>query len=392
MPKGTKVIHYLFIASGLLLSIVACKKNTDRDGDGNQAPTVNVYVLGTVGDSVVIWKNSMPHNRFAQPKAAYKFGSSSLFASGNDTYVAGFRLNNITGHSTSPLYWKNGITTDLPDSSGDASANSIFISNNDVYVAGIANYFTDTVHIPYTTPSAEYPKLGNLATIWKNGVAAILPGYHSIGLSGGGQYAVSTYADYVSSLFVSGNDVYVAGGSRYWGNNARYWKNGVPTDLSKEMTYKAVNGTLCYPTTTSISVSGNDVYVTGYQLTSTHKITAIYWKNGVPAYLTTDSLSGSAANSIFVSGNDVYIAGYQNINNLSRAIYWKNGVPVMLTKGTIPSVANSVFVAGNDVYVAGYQWTVGIGGTLIATYWKNGELVSLTDGITNAIASSIYIQ
>jgi hypothetical protein len=390
MANGIKTAQYLLLVSGLLLLTAACRKHTGRDGDDNQHPTGNIYVLGTVGDSVVYWKNGVAHSLFGQSKMIYKFGSSSLFASGNDAYIAGFKFNNITNYSTSPLYWKNETATLLPDSSRDAFANCIFVSNNDVYVAGTANYFTDTFQIPYTTPSAEYPKIGTLATIWKNGVAAILPGFHSIGLSGGGQYGVSTYGDYVSSLFVSGNDVYVAGGSHYWGNNARYWKNGAPVDLSQKMTYTAADGTLCYPTTTSISASGNDVYVAGFQYTSTHRVTAMYWKNGVPAYLTKDSISGSAANSIFVSGNDVYIAGYQNINNYSRAIYWKNGVPTTLTSGTIPSVANSIFVAGNDVYVAGYQWT--IGGPLIATYWKNGEVVKLTGETTNAIANSIYIQ
>jgi len=378
------------MVSGLLLLTAACKKHTGGDDDGNQPQSVNVYVLGTIGDSAVCWKNGVARSLLAQSKIIYKFNSSSLFVSGNDAYVAGFGFNNITRYSTSPLYWKNGTATLLRDSSGDSFANSIFISNNDVYVAGMANYFADTVHVPYTTPDAEYPKVGNLAAIWKNGVAAILPGFHTTGLSGGGQYGVSMCADYVSSLFVSGNDVYVAGGSHYWGNNAGYWKNGVLTDLSQKLTYKAANDVLCYPTTTSISVSGNDVYVAGYQLTSTYSLIAIYWKNGVPFYLSTDSISGSEANSIFVSGNDVYIAGYQNINNYSRAIYWKNGVPTTLTTGTIASNAQSVFVAGNDVYVAGYQWKVW--GSLIATYWKNGKVVKLTDSTTNAVANSIYVQ
>jgi hypothetical protein len=390
MPKGTKTAHYLFLVSGLLILSTACRKNTGGSGDGNQSHPVNIYVLGTIRDSAVCWKNGVARSLLVQSKVLYKFGSSSLFVSGNDAYIAGFGFNNITRYSTSPLYWKNETATPLPDSSGDAFTNSIFVANNDVYVVGVANYFTDTVHVPYTTPSAEYPKIGNLATIWKNGIAANLPGFHTTGLSGGGQYGVSMYADYVSSLFVSGNDVYVAGGSHYWGNNAGYWKNGVLTDLSQKLTYQAANGTLCYPTTTAIAVSGNDVYLAGNQLTSTSTPVAIYWKNGAPVYLSTDSISGSSANSIFVSGNDVYIAGYQNINNYSRAICWKNGIPTTLTSGTIASVANSIFVAGNDVYVAGYQWK--IGGTFIATYWKNGAVVKLTDSTSNAIANSIYIQ
>ncbi|OQP47302.1 hypothetical protein A4H97_07305 [Niastella yeongjuensis] len=391
MSEGTKTAYCLFIVSGLLLLTTTCKKRTGQDGDENHTPASNVYILGSIGDSVVYWKNGVAHSLAGQSKVAYNFGSSSLSVSENDVYIAGFRFNNISNFSTSPLYWKNEVPTALPDTSRDGFASSIFISNNDVYVAGIGNYFKDTFHVPYTTPSAVYPKIGNMATIWKNGVAAPLPGFNTIGLSGGGQYGVSMYADYVSGLFVSGNDVYVAGGSRFSGNNASYWKNGVLVDLSKETTYEAANGTHCYPTTTSISVSGNDVYVAGYQLTSTYNSLALYWKNGVPVYLSTDSIGGrSAANSIFVSGNDVYIAGQQVINNYSRAIYWKNGVPTTLTTGAVSSVANAVFVAGDDVYVAGYQWAPGASTT--AAYWKNGEVVNLTDGTKNAIANSICIQ
>jgi hypothetical protein len=91
-----------------------------------------------------------------------------------------------------------------------------------------------------------------LATIWKNGVAATLPGYHSIGLTGVGQYAVSTYADYVSALFVSGNDVYVAGGSRYWGNNARCNVSASCNLFSEYMATVDAAATAIYNTYTAI--------------------------------------------------------------------------------------------------------------------------------------------
>ena len=386
MPTRAKTVLYMIIVSGLILSAAACKKNTGRGSDWGS----NVYVLGTNGDTVIYWKNGVARNLYSQSQVMISSRNPSLFVSGNDVYIAGNLPNTTTTYSTVALYWKNEIATFLRDSSGDAAASSIFVSGNDVYVAGITHYFVDTSHVPYTTPAGIYPTVGKVATIWKNGVAASLPCFGTIGLVGGGQYAVRVHEDYVSSIFVSGNDVYASGGSRYWGNNARYWKNGVPTDLSNALTYYGANGSLCYPTTTSISVSGNDVYVAGYQLTSTRRTTALYWKNGVASYLTTDSISGSEANSLFVSGNDVYIAGYQNVNNYSRAMYWKNGVPVTLTTEARSAAANSIFVAGNDVYVAGYQWT--IGGYYIATYWKNGEAVKLTDGTKNVIANSIYIQ
>ncbi|THU39854.1 hypothetical protein FAM09_08125 [Niastella caeni] len=379
----------MILVSSLVLLTMACKKNTSPNTGTGKAS--NVYVLGTIDDNVVCWKNGVARNIYSRAMIINDLGSPSIFVSGNDVYIPGIKPNNNpTIRGSVPLYWKNEIATVLPDSSGDASANSIFISNNDVYVAGTTYYRNDTSRVPYTTPSAIYPRSGNVATIWKNGVAATLPGFSFIGLVGGGQYAVRGYSDYVSSLFVSGDDVYVSGGSRNIASYARYWKNGVPTDLSSRLTYYAVNGKACFPATTSITASGNDVYVAGYQFTSTDKTLALYWKNGAPAYLSTDSISGSRAHSIFATGKDVYIAGYQNINNYSRAIYWKNGVPVTLTTGVISSIANSIFVAGNDVYVAGYQWTVG--GHYIATIWKNGEVIKLTDGTSNAFANSIYIQ
>jgi hypothetical protein len=388
--KPMQKLIICILASGLITT-AACKKNSGA-GTGNTSD-VNVYVLGTVGDTLTYWKNGAPHHLYSQSRMIYNLGSPSIFASGSDVYVAGFKLNNNT-NSTIPVYWKNDATIILPDSTGYATANSIFISNNDVYVSGTSWYRGDTSHVPYTTPTAIYPKSGNVATLWKNGVPSILPGYHSVGLVGNRElYAVNTYADYVSSLFISGNDVYAAGGSRYYGYNAYYWKNGVQVDLTKGLIYSGLNGNLCYPNTTSIFVSNNDVYVAGFQMTASniYRSRALFWKNGIPVYLTKDSTSGSEARSIFVTGNDVHIAGYQNINNTSRAMYWKNGVPTTLSIGGISSIASSIFVAGDDVYIAGYEWTAP-NGKYIATYWKNGEQVKLTNGTTNAIASSIFVQ
>lgn len=384
----TTAVHCMILISGLIIFSAACKKHTGADnGTGNSS---NIYVLGTVGDTLMYWKNGEAHGLYAQSRSFYNLSSSSLFVSGDDAYVSTVKLdNNSTTLRYIPAYWKNDASVALSNPSGEAFTNSIFVSNNDVYVSGISHYFTDTSHVPYTTPDAAYPPFGTIATIWKNGVPASLPGYGTPGyIRGSTQYAVRAYNDYVSSLFVSGSDVYVSGGSLYAGYTAMYWKNGVRTDLTKGLIY-TVNGNDCWPHTTSIYVSGNDVYVAGYQVTSFVSV-ALFWKNGVPAYLTTDSIHGSVANSVFASGNTVYVAGYQNINGYARAMIWKNGVPATLTTDAPSSTATSIVVAGDDVYVAGYQWTAP--GPYIATYWKNGAAVKLTNGKTSAIANSIYIQ
>ncbi len=389
MPhRFTKTVHCLFIASVLILS-GACKKNTGSN-DGQPAPSI--YVLGTSGDSLICWKNGEARLLNSQSTIAHVFGSPSLFVANNDVFISGNKPYRNPRVGSTPVYWRNDAAIVLPDSTGDATATSIYVSNNDVYVAGTSWYFGDTSQVPYTTPTASYPRAGNVATLWKNGAPVSLPGYYYVGLAGGGQYGVSAYNDYVSSLYVTSNDVYVAGGSRIWGHNACYWKNGIPVDLTKGLVYLDRNGRHCYPVTTSITTSNNDVYVSGYQTTGGSIIqpTAIYWKNGVPAFLTTDSMSGSVASAIHVSGNDIHIAGYQNINNYSRAMHWKNGVATPLTTGTVSSVAKAIFVTGDDVYIAGYQWIAGE--KLVAAYWKNGIEVKLTNGANNAIATSIFVQ
>src|SRR5688572_533413 len=86
---------------------------------------------------------------------------------------------------------------------------------------------------------------------------------------------------------------------------------------------------------------------------------AAYWKNGNFVSLTNNSAMYGIAKSITVSGNDVYIAGYERNNNgfpYPIVKYWKNGTEVSLTAGTPYNygLGNSIYVSGSDVYVAGY--------------------------------------
>ncbi len=228
-----------------------------------------------------------------------------------------------------------------------------------------------------------------VATYWKNGVA--------VHLTDG-----STWSE-ARSIVVSGNDVYVAG--RY-GDSAVYWKNVVPTVLSgiRPNQYDA----------NSIAVSGSDVYVAGtetgvfnqFPLPNYINSVALYWKNGVPVYLSSDTI-GSASLSIAVSGNDVYTAGYswnphglddnnvpmQEWEHYEEATYWKNGTAVFLTDGaTQQARCSAIKVSGSDVYVAGnILYDVNnLSSLQHARYWENGTPVTLPGdlalgiGYTNA--------
>lgn len=378
----------------LLTALFSCKKE-HYTSPGSSGPA-NVYVLGVQDGDVLYWKNGIASTIPSSSGFTYDFSASALTTAGNNVYIAGFQPGS-TGNNlyrTVPSYWLNGAATTLPDSTGSVaggSAAGVAISGSDVYLAGIREYDGDTSHVPYTTPTAAYPLTGSVATVWKNGKPVSLPDFGSVGLVDSAKYTSRVFSDYVSGIYVSGTNVYVSGGSYYTVAHARYWENGSPVDLSGNLYYISGDGTTFgYPTTTSIYASGSDVYVSGFETTTIGQTLAIYWKNGSPLFLSTDSVEGSMANAVVVSGTDVYIAGWQNIGNYSRAILWKNGIPDILTSGNLASTATSLFVSGNDVYVAGYVWTVG--GYYIATYWKNGAPVNLSDGTQNAIAYSISVQ
>jgi hypothetical protein len=176
-----------------------------------------------------------------------------------------------------------------------------------------------------------------------------------------------------SSIFVSENDVYVSG---YEGNYAKYWKNGQAVVLPSS----TASGV---PTGRSIFVSQNNIYVAGDGINpATGKYQAIYWKNGEGTLLT-DGSNHAFAYSIFVSGTDVYVAGRELG---SKAKYWKNGMAVSLSSSQ--SSSRSILVSGSDIYVAGSEYD---GVKSVAKYWKNGLGVSLISNFESD-AFSIFVS
>jgi hypothetical protein len=366
----------------------ACKKPNDAPkGAPAQAPTV--YVLGADNNhNFMYWKNgvaaSLPAT-IATGGAAYVSGNNIYAAGGTNFYFGAGRPGNAG-------YWNNGVITALPATTGYAFASAVFASGGDVYAAGVT-YYPQQFTVPYTTPTATYPTAGYVATCWKNGVAANLSSKGIDGQDGG--FAITDYSDYVSGIFVSGNDVYISGGSNISQQGvdstyhfARYWKNGVPTELVNGLTTITPSQN-DYPNSTAIYVAGSDVYVAGFESVggpdTSLTLRALYWKNGVASLLTTFAFSPAVASSIFVSGNDLYVAGYETTNGFTYATYWKNGVAKNLTTN-IYSEASSIFVSGSDVYVAGFEV---VNGARYAVYWKNGTVVKLGANVT---ASSIYVQ
>ena len=71
--------------------------------------------------------------------------------------------------------------------------------------------------------------------------------------------------------------------------------------------------------------------------------TAKYWKNGSPVILSGASMQ-TRTTSIAVSGSDVYLLGWVSIGHNIVGTYWKNGTEVHLGDGSQPLAAHSIFL------------------------------------------------
>ncbi len=98
--------------------------------------------------------------------------------------------------------------------------------------------------------------------------------------------------------------------------------------------------------------------------------------------------------SIAIDGSDVYLAGWQKTSSASTAPavakYWKNGVATDLTNGSYYAIATCVRVFGSDVYIAGREYNSA--GNGVVKYWKNGVPTNITDGTHDAEEYSIFLQ
>ncbi|MDR3286704.1 MAG: hypothetical protein LBT27_04615, partial [Prevotellaceae bacterium] len=175
-------------------------------------------------------------------------------------------------------------------------------------------------------------------------------------------------------------DVYVAG---YESNNsfitvAKLWKNGTAKALSD-----GSQNARAY----SVYVSGNDVYVAGFDDGK-----AVLWKNNDAAIALTDGSHTAYAYSVFVSGNNVYVVGNEYDAGRDVAKLWKDKVEQTLADAD-NTLARSVYVSGNDVvYVAGYKYDAATT-TSTPVLWRNGIAQTLDyDATQNVFATSVFVS
>ena len=103
------------------------------------------------------------------------------------------------------------------------------------------------------------------------------------------------------------------------------------------------------------------VYIAGWAASGDDEV-AILWKDGQATKLTPTPLKKARALSVCVSGNDVYVGGYERrvAGSYETAVLWKNGVSTALSDNTYPySRVYSIAVSGNDVYAAGMRYKAG---------------------------------
>jgi hypothetical protein len=210
----------------------------------------DVYVAGSANinnkDAAAYWKNNTLialDSESPNTYAAYAFG---IAVNGNDVYVTGMHINNDL--TTTLLYWKNGVETDLSRTLStlgfSTGAITIALNGPDVYITGSGNGL-----------SVDHTQ----ATYWKNGQQNVLTN-------------VLTSAALNAIAFNNGNAYFVG----YSNGMAAYWENNTEHDFTNSLSqYMA----------TAIAFNGSDMYIAGYSGYTTSY--AVYWKNGVLVPLST---------------------------------------------------------------------------------------------------------
>jgi uncharacterized protein YjdB len=228
----------------------------------------NVYIAGYSASRAMLW--TIKGGDVGAPEAAELSqagsGGYSVYAVGDDVYVAG----NIGGTAT---LWTNGVGTGYPSPYGGVShAYSVFVVGRHVFLGGYED-------------SDSYG--------WFQLAAAWADGEHQSLHDNAGNGSI------IMSAFVADGIQYFAGYSqdngptdpkgpfdKYWTNHATLWKNGERIFLDKKQT-------LGY----SVSVSGGDVYVAGFEQDwDTNTYNAYLWVNGEARRL---SQQNSYAASVF---------------------------------------------------------------------------------------------
>ncbi len=341
----------------------SCTKSSNHGGGTTPPiPDSTVYIAGYNGANAILWKNGVPDTLSTTFSIANQvlLSGSDIYVTGvyQGTLNNNPQNNNIGGPDIGQyVYWKNGTPNNIDTVQQISDPPVVSVSGADVYYANrngwkngalisfpaigspAKNFFTGSIVSTFADGTdvyfAGYDTLEN-GVYWKNGDMTIAAPYGGSG----------TTLPLVHCMYVSGSNVYVGGMANqgvYWLNGTAYFMQPRPNDGSY---LSSIN---------SLFVLGTDVYNPGVfiplLLPPGVFLGAAYWKNGVENDLQLNNPPNAntsyVTTSVFVSGSDVYVAGYSRtfisgaIPEVDSAVYWKNGVEMSLhTLGR----ANSIYV------------------------------------------------
>lgn len=225
-----KTLLILILFTGLLQ--ISCSEDLVTNDSANNS--VDVYVAGQKNSQACYWKNNqlvlLDSGEITAPLA------SKIIVANNDVYVLGIGVNDT---ETLPMFWKNGVLTNLKTSLSTANEEVRAITDfeiigNDVYFVG----YTRTL-LTFDDNSLVY---------WKNGLKTVVHDYGSnvpnnskikvvnntiyiTGTNNGGDETINGF--YLNNVFneipnsilnglaVNNNEVYAYGTL----NNEGYYKN-----------------------------------------------------------------------------------------------------------------------------------------------------------------------
>ncbi|HJA98306.1 MAG TPA: hypothetical protein H9779_01730, partial [Candidatus Alistipes avicola] len=190
-------------------------------------------------------------------------------------------------------------------------------------------------------------------------------------LSDGGISAVANdvYVTQTGDIYVVGWDTSSTGISR-----AVLWTNGQMTYLSdgtKDVQAK------------SVAVYGGDVYVAGNEVGTSNEV--YLWKNGVATILPSTANYAEVGSMAISDNGDIYVAGYDN-----GPVVWKNGVKTGETLGDSATQLLGICLHGSDIYYTGYRTNEDY--MYRAMVWKGTQATELTDGSADCLANAVWVS
>lgn len=264
-----KILLVLILAAGLLQT--SCSE--DLISNTTATNSADVYVAGQKDNQACYWKNNQPNlldsGGYTGPMA------NKVIVSDNDVYVLGIGIG--TTVETIPMFWKNGVLTNLKMSLSTneevvTSITDMEIIGNDVYFVG----YTKKPIIAFDDYTLAY---------WKNGVKTVVRNY-------------GHYVQNLPKIKILNNTVYITASSS--GNETLngYYANSVFTEISNSI----LNG---------LAVNGNEVFAYGvlnnagyYKNISTNSETTLPAPiNGITKmHFTNDMYFTNGSNTIYKNG------------------------------------------------------------------------------------------